>query len=453
MTDKLIEPRTLRGFRDFLPEMMMPREAIIDTAKRVYRSYGFAPIDTPALEYYEILAGKGSDETDRQMYQFKDHGDRHVGMRFDLTVPLARFVAQHSAALGMPFKRYHIATVWRGENNQAGRYREFMQCDFDTIGKTSIASDIETALVIFDLLRAIGFQRFQIRLNNRKILNGLLDKFSLREHSVAVLRALDKLAKVGRDSVRNEIQTATGAANSAIDQVLQLTELTSRHQPGDNQRILAQLGPLCLGNPMAETGFEELRQIISATDAVGISDEHLGIDVSIARGLDYYTGSIYETFLSDLPGIGSVCSGGRYDNLAGLYTREELPGIGASLGLDRLLAAMEQLKLLPTSKTPADVLIVLFDLKLLPEYLKIAKDLRLAGLGVEVFPATAKLGQQFKYADRRGFTAALVMGENEMQQQQIQVKWLGSGEQVLAPLDPNHTALIAALRNRIPRSN
>src|SRR5438046_5689658 len=192
----LIEPRTLKGFRDYLPEAMMPREALIATAQSVYRSFGYSPIDTPALEYFEVLSGKGSDETDRQMYAFEDHGGRKVGMRFDLTVPLARFAAQHANELGLPFKRYHIGTVWRGENTQRGRYREFMQCDFDTIGTLSPAADIETALVIHDLFRALGFEKFTIRVNNRMVLNGLLEKIGLKEKSASILRSLDKLGKI-----------------------------------------------------------------------------------------------------------------------------------------------------------------------------------------------------------------------------------------------------------------
>ena len=209
---QLITPRTLKGFRDYLPASMIPREQLIETAKRVYRSYGFSPIDTPALEYLEILTGKGSEETDRQLYKFVDHGGREVGLRFDLTVPLARFAAQHAAALGTPFKRYHIASVWRGENTQRGRYREFMQCDFDTIGTTSVVADIETALVIHDLFVALGFSQFTIHINNRKVLNGLLAKLGLLDQSTAVLRALDKLAKIGPDRVMEEMQQQAGAS-------------------------------------------------------------------------------------------------------------------------------------------------------------------------------------------------------------------------------------------------
>ena len=314
MSNQLINPRTLSGFRDFLPEAMIPREKLMETARNVYRSFGFSPIDTPTLEYSEILCGKGSEETDRQMYRF-NHGKHDVAMRFDLTVPLARFAAQHSNELGLPFKRYHIATVWRGERPQKGRYREFAQCDFDTIGTTSIASDIETVLVINDLMRAIGFEKFSIRMNNRKVLNGILEKANLAEHSVTILRALDKLPKIGAEKVKEEMIATTGAGDSQVDQVLELANIS-----GTCEEVINKLEPLCAGNELAELGRDELAQVISGTSAVGITDANLSIDVSIARGLDYYTGTIVETFLDDLPTIGSVCSGGRYNNLAELYT-------------------------------------------------------------------------------------------------------------------------------------
>ena len=436
-----IQPRTLKGFRDYLPEAMIPRERLIDTAKRVYRSFGFSPIDTPALEYLEVLTGKGSDETDRQLYRFQDHGGRDVGMRFDLTVPLARFAAQHIADLGTPFKRYHIAAVWRGENTQRGRYREFMQCDFDTIGTRSVAADIETALVIHDLMQAIGFSRFTIRLNNRMVLNGLLDRLGLRDRATAVLRALDKLAKVGPEKVADEIVVAAGATEQQARQVLALADVC-----GSNRAVLQQLEPLVAGSEAGEAGVARLDEILSGIQAAGVPPGRVVLDVSIARGLDYYTGAIYETFLDDLPGIGSVCSGGRYDNLAELYTRQQLPGIGASLGLDRLLAAMEELKMIEPVRTPADVLVAFFDPGRLNKYLTLAARLRAAGIGVELYPEPKKLGQQLKYADQRGFRYAIVAGDREFAADQCQVKDLQSGESVACSLADDARAVIEALR-------
>jgi len=414
----------------------------METARKVYRSYGFVPIDTPTLELSEILCGKGSEETDRQMYRFQ-HGKRDVAMRFDLTVPLARFVAQHHNELGMPFKRYHIGNVWRGERPQAGRFREFAQCDFDTIGTNSIASDIETVLVINDLIRAIGFEQFKIRLNNRKVLNGILEKANLAEHSVAVLRALDKLPKIGPEKVRLEMLETTGAADSSIDQILMLSQIS-----GTNREIIQQLGSLCAGNELAEQGREQLADVIDATEALGLTENNLEIDVSIARGLDYYTGTIVETFLTDLPSFGSICSGGRYDNLAQLYTKQQLPGIGASLGLDRLLAAMQQLDLLPKTKTTAEVMIVQFDKSKLKEYLKLAADLRSQGIAVELYPESKKLNQQFKYADRRGARAVIIAGTDEFASGVVQVKWLADGTQTELPLTENSTEIAEWLISR-----
>ncbi len=424
----LIEPRTLKGFRDHLPDQMMAREALIDTARAVYRSYGFSPIDTPALEYAEILQGKGGEESDKQLFRFMDHGNRDVAMRFDLTVPLARYAAQHLNDIGTPFKRYHIGTVWRGEKPQRGRFREFMQCDFDTIGTDSNIADIETLLVIHDLMDRIGFSSFTIRVNNRLILNGLLDQLGLAEESTGILRALDKLAKIGPEKVKAEMREAVGATNEQADEVLKLSALT-----GSPDEILAELDPMLSDNEAGSKGVANLKELFDACRTAGIPAERLTLDVSIARGLDYYTGTIYETFLGDLPAIGSVCSGGRYDNLAELFTKQKLPGIGASLGLDRLLAAMEELGMIRTASTPAPVLVTIFDAQRAGDYLRIGRLLRSAGLATEVYPEAKGLGKQLKYANRKGFRVAVIAGEEEFAAGTWQVKDLGTGEQTSVP--------------------
>ncbi len=426
---QLIQPRTLKGFRDYLPESMIPRERLIDIARKVYRSYGFSPIDTPTLEYLEILTGKGGAETDRQLYRFEDHGGRNVGMRFDLTVPLARFVAQHINTLGTPFKRYHIAPVWRGENTQRGRYREFMQCDFDTIGTLSVAADIETGLVINDLFEEIGFDRFTVHVNNRQVLTGLLEQIGVAEQATAILRSLDKLTKIGPERTANEMVKTAGITAEQAEQVLAITTLA-----GSNQEILENLKPLVAQSELGTAGIDRLQQILDGLAAGGVPPERIKLDVSIARGLDYYTGVIFETFLDDLPDIGSVCSGGRYDNLAELYTKQQLPGIGASLGLDRLLAAMDELEMIDKVKTPADILVVYFEKDQLNKYLEIAADLRQAGWAVEVYPDAKKLGKQLKYADGRGFQYALIAGGDELQRDVCQIKNLQTGESVEYPL-------------------
>lgn len=427
----LIQPRTLKGFRDYPPALAMPRERLMETARQVFRSYGFAPIDTPALEYSEILVGKMDAEAEiqRQLYRFRDQGDRDVALRFDLTIPFARFAAQHIGQLGTPFKRYHIGTVWRGESPQAGRYREFVQCDFDIIGTSSNASDLEIALVIDDLLAALGFGRFQIRVNNRLVLNGLLEELGLADQAGPVLRVLDKLAKQGREVVLNELTAppanrGLGLRAEQANRVLALVSAT-----GSNGEILDRIERDFGGNAKAVEGVARLRELCTVSRTAGTPEHRLRIDLSICRGLDYYTGTIYETFLDDLPGIGSVCSGGRYDNLAGLYTRQSLPGVGASLGLDRLLAAMEELSDLPKTATPASVLIVQFSADRIGDYQRIARQLRSSGIAAEVYPDAKKIGPQLQYAERRGFPLALIAGPDEFAQGVCKVKVLARREE------------------------
>jgi histidyl-tRNA synthetase len=438
----MIEPRTLKGFRDFLPDAMIARERLIDTARRVYRSYGYSPIDTPVLELLEILKGKGSEETDRLMYAFEDHGGRQVGMRFDLTVPLARFVAQHIGQLGTPFKRYHIAKVWRGENTHRGRYREFMQCDFDTIGTEAVAADTETVLVVHDLMQAIGISDFTIHLNNRRVLTGLLAQLGLGDQTGPVLRCLDKLGKIGPEKVQAEMMEAAGTTAKQAEQVIRLSGLR-----GSSDEILLQLDQILRNSEAGQEGIESLGQILADVQAAGVAPERCQLDVSIARGLDYYTGTVIETFLDRLPEIGSVCSGGRYDDLASVYTTERLPGIGASLGLDRLLAALEELGMAERVSTPAPVFIPLFDKDHRSDYLRLAATLRRAGVGVELYPEPRKLGQQLKYADRRGFRLAIIVGSREFAAGTCQLKDLRDGSTRDLPLDT--PSLIAAVQSSL----
>lgn len=420
MSSSLITPQILKGFRDYLPDTMMAREKLMETARRVYRSYGFSPIDTPALEYSEILVGKGGDESDKQMFRFNDNGGRDVALRFDLTVPLARFSAQHHTELGLPFKRYHIAPVWRGENTQRGRYREFVQCDFDTIGTLSNVADIETLLVIHDLLRAIGFEKFTIRVNNRLILNGVLQQLGVADKSVGVLRAIDKLAKIGEAGVLEELEQRVGLSAEQAAKILKVLAGGS---------TLDELETLLTGNETALQGVNNLRELFATAEKAGIPTTSVALDCTIARGLDYYTGTIFETFLGDLLGIGSICSGGRYDNLAGLFTKEKLPGVGASLGLDRLLAAMEELGMVAQATTPAAVLIPQFDAAHMADYMALGRRLRAAGIATEVFPEAKKLGKQLQYADRKGFRLAIIAGGDEFAKGEWQIKNLKKGGQ------------------------
>jgi len=421
----MIEPRTLKGFRDHLPAQALARERVLEIARRVYRSYGFAPIDTPALEYLEILTGKGSDETDKQLYRFQDHGGRDVGLRFDLTVPFARFAAQHVHELGLPFKRYHMAAVWRGENTQRGRYREFMQCDFDTIGTTSPVADLEMVLVVHDLLAAIGIERFTIRLNDRRALAGILGRLGLTDQATSVLRSLDKLGKASPEAVAAEL-AAHGVAAEAAAALLEMASLAG--PPAD---VLARLSTLVGDEEQGRAGVAALTAIVAGAREAGVPDGRVAIDPSIARGLDYYTGIVLESFLDDLPALGSICSGGRYDNLAGLYTKQHLPGVGASLGIDRLLAGLEELGRVATVETPAEVFLVHFDERHLADYLRIATAIRAAGMAVEFFPEAKKVGQQLKLAAKRGFPAALVIGSDEFAAGTAQFKNLSTQQSVM----------------------
>ena len=424
----LIQPRTLKGFRDYPPELMIPREALMERARQVFRLHGFPPIDTPALEYADILLGKGGAESDKQIYRFTDQGGRDVALRFDLTVPFARFAAQHIAQLGTPFRRYHMGPVWRGENTGHGRYREFWQCDFDIIGTAANTADIEITLVIHDLMRALGFERFDIRVNNRLLLGGLLEELGLGAGAADLLRSLDKLAKIGREKVREEMLREAEVTPEQADRVLGLAETG-----GTNEEILDRLGREFGDNPKAAEGVRRLRELLDVCHGAGVPAGCLRLDLSIARGLDYYTGTVYETFLTDLTEIGSVCSGGRYDDLAKLFTKQALPGVGASLGLDRLLAAMEELGLLGKSSTPAPVLLLLFSADRLVDYERMAQALRAEGIGVEVYPEAKKVGQQLQYAERRGFVAALIAGPDEFARGVCKVKDLARREEVTVP--------------------
>jgi histidyl-tRNA synthetase len=439
----LITPRTLKGFRDLLPAQALAREQVLQVARQVYRSYGFAPIDTPALEYLDILTGKGSEETDKQLYRFTDHGNREVGMRFDLTVPFARYAAQHIGVVGTPFKRYHLATVWRGENTQRGRYREFMQCDFDTIGTTSPVADLETVLVVHDLLEAIGLERFTIRVNDRRILAGILESLELAEQATVVLRALDKLGKQPPAAVAQEL-TGQGLSATAAEQLLTLADLAG--PPAD---ILAGLEPLVGTSAVGQAGIKAVSDLFAGLAAAGVAAGRVVVDPVIARGLDYYTGIVLESFLDDLPGLGSICSGGRYDNLAGLYTKQPLPGVGASLGIDRLLAGLEELGRLATAETPAEVFLAHFDSAHVGDYLRIAAALRAAGMAVDFYPEPKKLGQQLKWAGKKGFRLAVVIGSEEFAGGTAQVKHLATQQAVTIDWHGDLAVLVDAVHSHL----
>jgi histidyl-tRNA synthetase len=459
----LITPRTLSGFRDYLPDVMLAREEVLRRAREVYRSYGFTPIDTPACEALDVLLGKGGDESDKLVYRVRSAKSEkeEMGLRFDLTVPFARFSAQYINQLGTPFKRYAMGPVWRGERPGQGRYREFWQCDFDTIGTRSNAADIETALVINDLFTSLGFEKFEVRINNRMVLNGMLTLNGLGFEATNILRAVDKLPKVGRETVKQELignrrskpddttqgniaeqGEGVGLSPEQADMVLDFVSLQ-----GPTSEVLQTVRERYGANDFVTWGVKDLWQLFEVARLAGIPEGRFKLDLSICRGLDYYTGTIYETFLTDLPGIGSVCSGGRYDNLASLYTKQVLPGVGASLGVDRLIAAMEELKhpLLTGQTTPAQVLVVNFDAARLGEYQRAARALRAAGVNVEVYPDAKKVGQQLGYAEKRGFALAVIAGEQEFAAGVWKVKNLAKREEVTVP----DAELVARVRSEV----
>ena len=425
---KLIETRPPSGFRDYTPAMMVPRERVLQAAREVYRSYGFTPIDTPAAESLDVLLGKGGEESDKRIYYLRhaESTKEEMGLRFDLTVPFARFAARNINELGTPFKRYAMGPVWRGERPAHGRFREFWQCDFDTIGTTSNAADIEVALVVCDLFARLEIPGFALRINNRLVLNGLLEQLGIADKANLVLRALDKFDKIGREKVAAEMAGVAGLSVPQADRVLSIATAA-----GTNEAILAALDEACAGSAKAAEGLAKLRELLAAAACAGIPDGRIRIDPSIARGLDYYTGTIYETTLTDLPGIGSVCSGGRYDNLASLYTNTPLPGVGASLGVDRLLAAMGELAhpWLAGAATSAPVLILQLDASRVGDYQRMGRALREAGVGAEVYPDPKKLGVQFQYAEKRGFRLAVIAGSDDFAKGVVQVKHLARREQ------------------------
>jgi histidyl-tRNA synthetase len=396
----IIEPKILKGFRDFLPSAEIVRRSLIEKIEASFRSFGFVPIDTPAQEYADILLGKGGGETEKQIYRFTDNGGRDVALRFDLTVPFARFLAEHRQELPLPFKRYHIAKVWRGENTQRGRYREFTQCDFDIVGSDSPAADFEILLLMRHTLTALGAGDITIRLNHRGLFNRFLSAIGAADQSAEILRIVDKLAKTGREAVLEQLTERLGRDRAV--KVLGFIE-----ERGSFEETLEAITEAAGGKCPESERLALIRRFMTDT---GTAPSFV-LDPSITRGLDYYTGIVYETFLNELPGIGSVCSGGRYDNLAGLYSKENLSGVGSSIGLDRLIAALESLGKLKPSNSYAQAVIACIEEEKGGAYQALAEQFRAAGIPCEVFPEARKLTQQFILAEKKGARWVIIPGE------------------------------------------
>lgn len=429
------KPQILKGFRDYLPEQMLLRQEVMRRIRSVFEAHGFEPIDTPVLEYMEILTGKAG-ENEKLMYHFEDAGEREIGLRYDLTVPLARFVAMHQNDIAMPFKRYHMAPVWRAEKPQRGRFREFWQCDADIVGVNSTLGDAEALSTFIDAYRAIGLGNVVIAINHRKLLQALAMVAGVdAEQAVSVFRTIDKLDKIGADKVREEL-VGQGASEDSAATILRV--ITTR---GSNEELL-DLAEHELGDMAEAVG--ELRSLLGHLDALGVPKENYRIDLALARGIDYYTGPVWEAQVEE-PKIGSVGGGGRYDGLVGNFLGRDIPATGISLGIERILEVIQEFDLLPTSRSTAQLAMVYVE-ETFATAGQIARELREAGFNVDQSLAGNKgIGAQLKYADRRGIPFALIPGTDELANNQISLKNLSTGDQQLVDRDQLTSVLASAL--------
>ena len=418
------EPRTLPGFMELLPNEQILFEQMKEKIEKAYQKFGFLPLDTPVLELSEVLLTKSGGETEKQIYRFQK-GDTDISMRFDLTVPLAKYVAKNYGNLSFPFRRYQIGKVYRGEKAQKGRFREFYQCDIDIIGdeELDIINDAEVPSVIYTIFKDLGFDDFTICINNRKILNGIFENLNQKENATAVLRIIDKIAKIGKEAVEKELQEL-GLNQKQIVQVMEFIEIN-----GSTDEKIEKLQSLRIANEVFQTGLEELKQVVKYIRLFGVPDTNFKIDLTIARGLDYYTGTVYETFLNEYPEIGSICSGGRYENLAGYYTDKKLPGVGISIGLTRLFYKLNEMELIKATKhSMADILIIPM-VEDLSKPIELASNLRKEGINTEVYLNDKKLKAKFKYADKLKIPYVIVIGEDEIQSNQLKIKNMQTGNE------------------------
>ena len=423
----LIKPRTLSGFMELLPEKQIQLERMMTILRNTYSLYGFAPLDTPVIEDAQILLAKGGGETEKQIYRFQK-GDSDLAMRFDLTVPLAKYVALHYNELSFPFRRFQIGKVYRGERAQRGRFREFYQADIDIIGdgKLDIMNEAEIPAIIYRVFRGFGLTKFQIRVNNRKILNGFYAMLELSEKSGDIMRTVDKLDKIGAEKVRTILVDDCGIIGQQADEILKFIAIS-----GSNDQVLDALEGYRGKNEVFDLGLDELKAVTQNLSAFGVPEENFAVDLTIARGLDYYTGTVYETTLLEHPEIGSVCSGGRYDNLAGYYTEKALPGVGISIGLTRLFYVLDEQGLLNPALpgAPADVLVLPMTADAAPA-ISLAEQLRSAGIRVQLYAEQKKFKQKMSYADKLGVPYAVLLGEDELAEGTCSVKNMTTGEQL-----------------------
>lgn len=445
----LTQARTMPGVLELLPLDQIAFQRMLDVIRRNYERFGFLPVETPVIEYSDVLLTKTGGETERQVYFVQSTGALEQGekpelaLRFDLTVPLARYVAEHEHDLNFPFRRYQMQRVYRGERAQRGRFREFYQCDVDVIGKDSLSVryDAEVPAVIYSVFRELNIGAFTIQLNNRKLMRGFFESLGVAdpEQQTLVLREVDKLDKRGADYVRDTLTgEAFGLSAVVAQKVLDFVQVRS----SSLQDAFDKLDALGAGPEAMEQGRAELKEVLGLIRDFGVPETHFALNLSIARGLDYYTGTVYETTLNDHPQIGSICSGGRYENLAGQYTKSHLPGVGISIGLTRLYWQLRDAGLINTARSTVDVLVTQMDAAQLPAYLALANELRTAGIATEVVLEGGKLGKQFKYADRAGIRFVIVLGEDELAKGVVTVKDLRREDQ----FEVARTELVKTLR-------
>ncbi len=425
----ITKPRTLPGFMELLPNEQILFEQMKNKIEKVYQRFGFLPLDTPILELSEILLAKAGGETEKQIYRF-EKGDTDISMRFDLTVPLAKYVAKNYGNLSFPFRRYQIGKVYRGERAQKGRFREFYQCDIDIIGdgELSVLNDAEIPSVIYQLIKELGFDDFTICINNRKILNGLFEDISQTDNATEILRIIDKIDKIGVEAVCEELEKL-GIEKDKINQIIEFIKIE-----GTTDEKLQKLQGLNIQNDNFKKGLEELSQVVKYIRIFGVPDTNFKVDLTIARGLDYYTGTVYETFLNNYRELGSVCSGGRYENLAEYYTDKKLPGVGISIGLTRLFYKLNELGLIKAEKySMADILIVPMT-ENLEVPIKLANSLRELNINTEIYLNDKKLKAKMKYADKLKIPYVIVMGDDEINSNKVKIKNMETGEELEANL-------------------
>ena len=423
-------PKIMPGFMELLPENQILFNKMYDTIREVYERFGYLPLDTPILEYSSVLLAKAGGETEKQIYRF-NRGDTDISMRFDLTVPLARYASQYYIDLAFPFKRYQMGKVYRGERPQKGRFREFYQCDIDVIGENlSLNYDAEIPTVIYTLFKELNFGKFTIRMNNRKVLNGLFNELNLADKSSDVLRAIDKLEKIGEDGVREELQLLD-IDKDTIDKIITFVSIK-----GTNDEIVKALLDLDIENPMFQEGVNDLKETVKKIRLFGVEEDYFTIDLTIARGLDYYTGTVYETKLDDYPGLGSICSGGRYDDLTKYYTDQKLQGIGISIGLTRLFSQLLEVGFIASKeKTLTKVLIIPFSKENMEYSIEISNALRSNNIICDIYYEEKGFKQKLKYANRLNIPYICIIGEDEEKNKKVALKNMETGEQEVLTIE------------------